>query len=92
MLDPFGVSGIESACYNPLAELKSDSPELIEDAGMFADALITHPERGEKHWTELAQALLRALILVAAGDPDPDRRNLVTVRNLLQLTDVRIGI
>ena len=57
---------------------------------MFADALITHPERGEKHWTESAQALLRALILVAAGDPDPDRRNLVTVRNLLQLTDVRI--
>ena len=90
VLDPFGVSGIESACYNPLAELKPNSPELIEDAGMFADALITHPERGEKHWTESAQALLRALILVAAGDPDPDRRNLVTVRNLLQLTDVRI--
>ena len=57
---------------------------------MFADALITHPDHGEKHWTESAQALLRALILVALADPDPARRNLVTVRRLLMLTDEKI--
>ena len=90
VLDPFGVTGMATASYNPLSELKPGSPDLIEDAGMFADALVTHPERGEKHWTELAQALLRALILIAAADPDPERRNLVTVRRLLQLTDDRI--
>ncbi len=58
---------------------------------MFADALITHPDKGERHWTESAQALLRALILVALTDPRPTHRNLVTVRRLLTLTDRRIG-
>jgi type IV secretion system protein VirD4 len=90
VLDPFGVSGRAASSFNPLAELDLDSPDLIDDAAMFADALITHPEHGEKHWTESAQALLRALILVAVADDDPARRNLVTVRRLLMLTDQRI--
>ena len=90
MLDPFGVSGCQGAAFNPLAELDLASTDLVDDASMFADALITHPERGEKHWTESAQALLRALILVAAADNDPSQRNLITVRRLLVLTDRRI--
>ena len=83
MLDPFGVSGMTTRVrlLQSAGRAEVDRRRLIEDAGMFADALITHPERGEKHWTELAQALLRALILVAAADPDPERRNLVTVRS-----------
>ena len=90
VLDPFGVSGVPSSSFNPLGELDTASADLIEDAGMFADALITHPDHGEKHWTEFAQALLRALILAVAGDEDPARRNLVTVRKLLMLTDEKI--
>jgi type IV secretion system protein VirD4 len=90
VLDPFGVSEVQSSCFNPLDELNPESEDFIEDAGMFADALITHPDQGERHWTESAQAVLRALILVAAGDTDPDRRNLVTVRKLLMLTDEQI--
>lgn len=91
VLDPFGVSGVPCSSFNPLSELDTASAGLIEDAGMFADALITHPDRGERHWTESAQALMRALILVVAGDEDPARRNLVTVRNLLTLTDEKIA-
>ena len=90
VLDPFGASGVASASFNPLAELDLASDDFAEDAGMFADALITHPDHGEKHWTESAQALLRALILVTLADPDPARRNLVTVRRLLMLTDKKI--
>jgi type IV secretion system protein VirD4 len=90
VLDPFGVSGRRTARFNPLAELNPRSENLVEDAALFADALITHPEKGERHWTESAQALLRALILVAITDPRPTHRNLVTVRNLLTLTDKRI--
>lgn len=90
VLDPFGVSGRAASSFNPLAELDLKSPDLIDDASMFADALITHPDYGEKHWTESAQALLRALILVAVADDDPAFRNLVTVRRLLMLTDRRI--
>ncbi len=90
VLDPFGASGISSASFNPLAELDLSSDDFAEDAGMFADALIVHPDHGEKHWTESAQALLRALILVTLADPDPARRHLVTVRRLLMLTDQKI--
>jgi type IV secretion system protein VirD4 len=90
VLDPFEASGIASARFNPLAELDLESDDVAEDAGLFAEALITHPDRGERHWTESAQGLLRALILVALADPDPARRNLVTVRRLLMLTDESI--
>jgi type IV secretion system protein VirD4 len=90
VLDPFAVSGIASASFNPLAEIDLYSEDFAEDAGLFADALIVHPEHGEKHWTESAQALLRALILVALADDDPARRNLVTVRRLLMGTDKKI--
>ncbi len=90
VLDPFEVSGIASAAFNPLAELDLTSDDFAEDAGLFADALIVHPEHGEKHWTESAQALLRALILVTLADDDPARRNLITVRRLLMLTDEKI--
>jgi type IV secretion system protein VirD4 len=90
VLDPFEVSGMASASFNPLAEIDLASHDFAEDAGLFADALIQHPEHGEKHWTESAQALLRALILVALADADPARRNLITVRRLLMLTDEKI--
>jgi type IV secretion system protein VirD4 len=90
VLDPFGVSGRTPSSFNPLAELDVESHDFIDDVSMFADALITHPDQGEKHWTESAQALLRALILLAVTDYDPARRNLVTVRRLLMLTDRRI--
>jgi type IV secretion system protein VirD4 len=86
ILDPFAVSGRKSAKFNPLAELNLKSPDdLIEDAGMFAEALIIHPEK-DRHWTESAQSLIRALILVAVTSDDPLERNLITMRELLMLT------
>lgn len=91
VIDPFRVSGIATASFNPLSELDLASENVAEDAALCADALIEHPERGERHWTELAQALLRALILATLADEDPARRNLVTVRQILMMTDQRIG-
>ena len=91
VLDPFGESGLPTNSFNPLFGLNPASPDVIEDIGLFADALITHNER-DRHWTELAQALLRALILLVLSDGRfNDRRNLITVRQLLMLTDPAIG-
>ena len=45
VLDPFGVSGVPCSSFNPLGEIDTESADLIEDAGMFADALITHPDQ-----------------------------------------------
>jgi type IV secretion system protein VirD4 len=93
VIDPFEVSGrLPVASFNPLSELNIRSSDVAEDAASFADALIEHPESGERHWTESAQALLRALILVALAERQPSRRNLVTVRRLLTLTDRRLKL
>jgi type IV secretion system protein VirD4 len=93
VLDPFGVSGLPSASasFNPLAELNPRSPSVAEDAALFADALITHRSEHDRHWTEAAQAVVRALILFVLNDRVKRRRNLVSVRRLLTLTDRRIG-
>lgn len=85
-LDPFNENRRwPGACFNPMDELVADSDEAIADAGMMADALIQHPEHGERHWSESAQGLLQALILLAMGHP-PGDRNLPRVRDLLTLS------
>ena len=87
VLDPFGVSGCKTSSFNPLAELSLRDKDVIEDAGVFADALIEHPVQADRHWSKSAQALLRALILLTLAHPKPMRRTLITTRRLLTLTD-----
>nr|WP_272911638.1 type IV secretory system conjugative DNA transfer family protein [Loktanella sp. M215] len=40
ILDPFGVTGMASASYNPLDRLSADSLDLGDDASSLADALV----------------------------------------------------
>ena len=87
VLDPFGVSGCKTSSFNPLAELSLRDKDVIEDAGIFADALIEHPVQADRHWTECSQALVRALILLTLAHPRKMRRTLITTRRLLTLTD-----
>ena len=67
VLDPFGVTGMPSAAYNPLGRLTPDSPDLGEDAASLAEALVVDApgQTGEAHWNEEAKALLSGLILFA---------------------------
>jgi type IV secretion system protein VirD4 len=86
VLDPFGQSGEESACFNPLAELDPENPSIIDDVGSIASALV--PDDGDarsKHWDESARTLLMALMLLTLTFPE-HLRHLVTVRELLCLT------
>ena len=91
VLDPFGESGRPPARFNPLGALDGKTSEALEDIDTLTDALIEHPERGERHWTESAKALLRALMLLAIYDPYESRRSLVSVRELLMLTHERLS-
>ena len=63
-LDPFGVSGLSSARFNPLAALVGDS--MITDAQTFADALIV----GDDYFSNSARQLLTGLILYVVAEPD----------------------
>ncbi len=84
-LDPFGVSGLPSARFNPLRYLAG--PSMITDAQTLADALIV----GDDHFTSSARQLLVGLMLYVVTEPvltvpgygGPVGRDLMTVRRLL---------
>ena len=60
VLDPFEVSGMPSAAYNPLDRLTPDSLDLGEDAASLTEALVMDPpgQVTEAHWNEEAKAIL----------------------------------
>lgn len=68
-LDPFGIAGAHVAAYrggfNPMTILKPDSPTLIEDAGLIADAIVV-PSGNDSHWDDSARNWLETLILHVA--------------------------
>lgn len=89
VLDPFLTCADHVAhfrCrYNPLAVLRVDSPTVIEDAGMIADALVVAGNDKDPHWDESARSFIEGLILHIASAPAYEgRRTLVTLRDLLR--------
>lgn len=89
IVDPFGVTASRlaplRAGFNPLALLAPDSPSLIVDAGLIADALVVTSPKADPHWDESARNLIEGVILHVATYPDYEgRRNLVTVRDLIK--------
>jgi type IV secretion system protein VirD4 len=90
VLDPFGQSGIESACFNPLAELDPESWTIVDDVAGITQALIVDDgEARAKHWNDSARALLSGIILLTLTMPRSER-HLITVRELLLLTNPRL--
>lgn len=72
------------ASFNPLDLLTPNSPTLIEDADIIADALMPDQESGENHWNDKARSWIgRLLILHVATWPGYEEcRDLVTVYEL----------
>ena len=91
VLDPFSVSGMGNASYNPLERMTPDSLDLGEDASTLAAALVMDPpgQAGEAHWNEEARALIAGLILFCVVHEDAERRTLGTVREYLTLPPER---
>ena len=87
VLDPFEVSGMPSAAYNPLDRLTPDSLDLGEDAASLTEALVMDPpgQVTEAHWNEEAKAILGGLIMFCVCHEDHNRRTLATVREYLTL-------
>lgn len=72
VLDPWRVTGLSDeflSTFDPLAELRDDQDNLIDNADLIADALIVANSK-DPHWTDAARALLRALVLWLALDPE----------------------
>lgn len=87
VLDPFEVSGMLSAAYNPFDRLTPDSLDLGEDVASLTEALVMDPpgQVTEAHWNEEAKAILGGLIMFCVCHEDRNRRTLATVREYLTL-------
>ena len=87
VLDPFGVTAMPCASFNPLDQLDPTSPDVAEEAAILADALVYDEpgQAGEAHWNEEAKALVTGIILYIAETEPADRRNLATLRQYLTL-------
>jgi len=88
VLDPFGKASAAVrdagllASFNPLSML-SNPDTIVEDADLIADALVIQGGN-DPHWDESAKRLIQGVILHVATFPRYGRkRNLCTVRDLL---------
>ncbi|MEM6410265.1 MAG: type IV secretory system conjugative DNA transfer family protein [Pseudomonadota bacterium] len=92
VLDPFEVSGMPSAAYNPLDRLTPDSLDLGEDAASLTEALVMDPagQVQEAHWNEEAKAILGGLIMFCVCHEERERQTLATVREYLTLPPERL--
>lgn len=88
VLDPFSVTGMRSAAFNPLDTLDPASLDVAEDASTLADALVFDEPgmAGEAHWNEEAKALIAGLLLKIVAVESPGRRHLGTLREYLTVS------
>lgn len=65
--DPYGLTGLETARFNPLDALQGTEAEMITGADYLAEALVFGLN---DHWHESARMVIRALVLhlVTASD------------------------
>lgn len=83
VLDPFGVTGLSTASYNPIGRITTDNEDALDDAASLADALVVRSKDGDNHWDDEAASLLEGIILFVGLHEEPSRRHLGTVRELI---------
>jgi type IV secretion system protein VirD4 len=81
-LDPFGVTGSSSACWNPFDEIPTNDPFLVEKVRLVSESLIERTG-SDTYWSDAARSLLTGVILHVLTAATPEARNLYTVRQLL---------
>jgi type IV secretory pathway TraG/TraD family ATPase VirD4/predicted AAA+ superfamily ATPase len=89
VLDPFRITGIESASYNVFDEMariaEQDIDAPVSYASKVAEALVEITGR-DPYWDTAARRILMGLILYVFQGP-AEKRNLVQVRRLLMEGD-----
>jgi type IV secretion system protein VirD4 len=89
LIDPWNIAagklGMKPARFNPLDLLKSDDPDLVENATLIADALvISSGGANDRFWDDEARAMIVGFILwVVTAPEEAGKRTLGRVRDLL---------
>lgn len=81
VLNPFGLIEYGKDQFNPLDYIRPH--ELARDVALVADGLVI-PEPGDgAHFSEMARQLVAAAVEVIVTQEEPNRRNLISVTDLL---------
>ncbi len=94
ILDPFDVVTRKStspkklerpsASFNPLDQIKAESPLVIDDCKSLAEMLVVRPgEEKEPHWNDSAEKFITGNTAVVTQFGEATDRSLQTVRTLL---------
>lgn len=89
VLDPFGVSGLKAACFNPLAAIDPDSPHAREDLKVLADGLVMRHDPSSAHWDDGALDVIAGIMAYVLHTEKPEGRTLNRVREII--ADKSIG-
>lgn len=86
VLDPFGITGIESGGINPIDLLREDGPELVSRAERLTDAIFVTSSPKDPFWEQAAKKLLASLLMHIGTCPliPDEERNLKTLRNIVR--------
>lgn len=85
VLDPWNITELPSefrSNFDPIGELLINRTNVIDNADLIADALII-PSGTDRHWSDAARALLRALILWLALQPPEGKASLSDLPGLI---------
>jgi type IV secretion system protein VirD4 len=88
VVDPWEITGIKPARFNPLTWLCADDLDVSENAMMLADSLVVGGNAKEPFWDEEAKALLMGILLyVALDERENEQRTLGRVRDIIVLPE-----
>jgi type IV secretion system protein VirD4 len=84
ILDPWGITGLKTACFNPLDWLVQGDPAITENAMILWDSIIVPSGSKEAFWDEEAKALGVGITLHVATSPqEQGNRTLARVREII---------
>ena len=86
IVDPWGITGLPDAWFNPMDWLQPDDEDINENAMMLADSIVTRRGSTDPFWDEEAKALLMGLLLyVALDEREQEDRTLGRVRDIISM-------
>lgn len=88
VLDPFGVSGLKTACFNPLGAIDPNHPNAREDIRVLADGLVRRSDPSSAHWDDGALDVIAGIMAYVLHTEEPEKRTLARVREIIASKDI----
>jgi type IV secretion system protein VirD4 len=84
VVDFWGITGLQSSCFNPMDWLDVNDPDIAENAMILWDSIIISNNSKETFWDDEAKSLGMGLTLhVATSASDAGDRSLGRVRDII---------